>query len=96
MTRVCRYCSAVAGTGAGPLCPGPHGLAGSHSWHDVDTTLAVATAPLAESLDGYRCQWCEQSCSIEENQRGECDECSRAYDDAQRLAALLDQLQDAA
>jgi hypothetical protein len=29
---------------------------------------------------GYRCQWCEQPCGIEENQRGSCDECSHAWD----------------
>ncbi|HEY7857569.1 MAG TPA: hypothetical protein VIC82_03615 [Candidatus Nanopelagicales bacterium] len=31
---------------------------------------------------GYRCQWCEHPCSIEENQRGACDECVAAYDAA--------------
>ena len=96
MTRVCRYCSAVAGSGAGIICPGPSGLVGSHSWHDVPDALAADTAPLAAALTGYRCQWCEQPCGIEENQRGACDECTQAYDDAERIAALLDSLREAA
>jgi hypothetical protein len=54
-------------------------------------------APVTDTGTGYRCQWCEGPCTIEENQRGACDECTGAWDEAaHRLEALLDQLQDAA
>jgi hypothetical protein len=41
-------------------------------------------ASVTDKGTGYRCQWCEQPCTIEENQRGACDECAEVWDAAHR------------
>lgn len=38
-------------------------------------------AQMIATQTGYRCQWCEQPCTIEENQAGSCDECAAVWDE---------------
>jgi hypothetical protein len=46
-------------------------------------------ASVTDKGTGYRCQWCEGPCTIEENQRGSCDECASVWDEA-NLAPRVD------